>query len=214
MTKNGECEILQEDVPVPDVLFKSILIGDAGVGKTCMLYRAINNEFKEAYDVTIGAEFSSLTVRIASRTVKMQIWDTAGQENFRSMIRVFYKGSHAAFLVYDVTRKDSFEKLEEWLIDVRENANPDVRVMLVGNQKDNESKREVSTEHGAEFAKAHQFLGFRETSAKTGDGITELFVDMIKTLHAEQSKAPKPAPRKGKKLAKQKIEPKTKKGCC
>eukprot|EP00829_Urostomides_striatus_P019725 TRINITY_DN7812_c0_g1_i1.p1 TRINITY_DN7812_c0_g1~~TRINITY_DN7812_c0_g1_i1.p1 ORF type:complete len:209 (-),score=74.51 TRINITY_DN7812_c0_g1_i1:23-649(-) len=190
-----ECELLKEDVELPDYTFKAILIGDAGVGKSCILYRAVKNEFKETYEVTIGAEFCSLILRINGKTLKLQTWDTAGQENFRSMIRVFYKGTHAAFLVYDITNKETFDKLDDWLEDVKENALPEVKLVLVGNQKDNESKREVTTEAAKQWAEKNQFTFCKETSAKTGEGIHEMFIEIAKMLFLDCLLYTSPSPR-------------------
>ena len=179
------CEIIKEDVPLPDMLFKVVIIGDAGVGKSCILYRATMGKFKEAYEVTIGAGFSSFSVRLQNKTIKLQIWDTAGQENFKSMVRVFYKGSNSAILVYDVNRRDTFDKLEEWLEEVKQNVRSNARLVLVGNQIDKEGKREVDTEMGKEFAKVHGIEYFLETSAKTGQGIEDLFTRISKELYID-----------------------------
>eukprot|EP01022_Parablepharisma_sp_SALTPOND_P003275 TRINITY_DN112_c0_g1_i1.p7 TRINITY_DN112_c0_g1~~TRINITY_DN112_c0_g1_i1.p7 ORF type:complete len:266 (-),score=41.06 TRINITY_DN112_c0_g1_i1:2678-3475(-) len=196
MDKLGPCEVIKDDTIVPDFLFKAIIIGDAGVGKSCILHRAVTNQFKDEYEVTIGAEFSSLIIKVQGKTVKLQVWDTAGQENFRSMIRVFYKGSHAAFLVYDLTKKETFEKLDDWIADVKENALPEVKVMLVGNRKDEEQNREVPMEVAKEFANKYQLVGFKETSAKTGEGVIDMFIEMAKMLYLDAD-IPEPNP-KGK----------------
>lgn len=188
MEKLGPCEVIKDDNTVPDLLFKAIIIGDAGVGKSCILHRAVTNEFKDEYEVTIGAEFSSLIVKIQGKTVKLQVWDTAGQENFRSMIRVFYKGSHAAFLVYDLTKRESFEKLTDWVSDVKENALPEVKIMLVGNRKDEEKNREVQEITAKEFMQKCQLVGFKETSAKTGEGVLDMFVEIAKMLYLDSEK--------------------------
>eukprot|EP00826_Nyctotherus_ovalis_P060236 TRINITY_DN8430_c0_g3_i3.p1 TRINITY_DN8430_c0_g3~~TRINITY_DN8430_c0_g3_i3.p1 ORF type:complete len:219 (+),score=80.62 TRINITY_DN8430_c0_g3_i3:124-780(+) len=183
MNDLDDCKLMVDESIVPDVMLKGILIGDAGVGKSCILHRAVTNEFKEDYDVTIGAEFSSIIAKMKDKIMKIQVWDTAGQENFRSMIRVFYKGSNAAFLVYNITRKETFERLEEWVQDIRENALPDVKIMLVGNMKDQEAERQVSVEEANELCKRLQLTAFRETSAKSGEGIEEIFKDVARTLY-------------------------------
>ncbi len=210
----GECEILKDDTVVPDMLFKAILIGDAGVGKSCILHRAVANEFKDEYEVTIGAEFSSIVMRVRGKTIQLQVWDTAGQENFRSMIRVFYKNSHAAFLVYDLTRKVTFDKLGDWMTDVKENALPDVKMMLIGNLKDHENNRQVPSELAQEFVTRNGLVGMKETSAKTGEGVIEAFVEMARVLYLESEKAsPKKGDHKGaSKLKRPKVM--EKKGCC
>ena len=109
--------------------------------------RGIDNEFKEEHNVTIGVEFGSYVVRVENRIVKLQIWDTvgsfnsqAGQEQFRSITRIFYRGANAVFLTYDITRKSSFANLEDWLKEIRQNSNPDIIIYLIGNQIDNEEE--------------------------------------------------------------------------
>jgi len=194
MSNLEDCELIIDESIVPEILFKGILIGEAGVGKSCILHRIITNEFKEDYDVTIGAEFSSIIAKIKGKTIKMQVWDTAGQENFRSMIRVFYKGSHAAFLVYDITKKETFERLEEWIADIRENALPEVKIMLVGNMSDQSPLRQVSTEMANELCKRFQLTGFHETSAKSGEGIKEIFKDIAKSLYLTTGPTTEPSP--------------------
>jgi small GTP-binding protein len=221
MQSLGECELIIDESIVPDVLFKGILIGEAGVGKSCILHRIITNEFREDYDVTIGAEFSSIFAKIKDKTIKIQVWDTAGQENFRSMIRVFYKGSHAAFLVYDITKKETFERLEEWITDIRENALPEVKVMLVGNMKDQEESRQVSTEMATELCQRLQLTGFHETSAKSGEGIKEIFKDIAKSLYltmgptaTPSATTPTPSTPGTKKLTTQSQSSSKSSGCC
>ena len=130
------CEILPEDTNKQDLLFKLIIIGASGVGKTCLLLRAIKNDFKDEYDVTIGVEFGSMSMKIDGFLIKLQIWDTAGQETYKSVTRVFYKGAHCIFLVYDITSAESFRKAKDWLEEVRSNSGPNVVIMLIGNKSD------------------------------------------------------------------------------
>jgi len=184
-----DCKIIKEDVKNPDAMYKAIIIGDAGVGKSCILYRASKGTFTEDYDVTIGAEYSTLFVKVKEKVVKLQIWDTAGQEGFRSMTRVFYKGSNAVILVYDVTKKESFYKLNEWLVEVKENAPNNVKICLVGNQVDKAKLREVPTKEGQDFCTKNELLTFMETSAKSGHGIEELFKFIAKILFLENDKS-------------------------
>jgi Ras-related protein Rab-2A len=109
-----------------DVLFKVIIIGDSGIGKSCVLKRLVDNEFKDEHDVTVGVEFGSFLVRIEDKVIKLQIWDTAGQESFRSITKIFYRGAHAAILGYSITRRDSFENLTDWANEVRGSCSHDV----------------------------------------------------------------------------------------
>ena len=185
------------------------------MGKSCILHRLISNEFKDDYEVTIGAEFSSVIAKIQEKTIKLQVWDTAGQENFRSMIRVFYKGSHAAFLVYDITRKETFDKLEDWVGDIRENALPEVKIILLGNRKDEEDNRQVTTDAAKEFCTKFDLSGFYETSAKSGEGVREVFAEMAKILYLNAGSNQEPGTQSTKsapiKIDAQKAK---KDGCC
>ena len=176
-------QIIKDEVKNADFLFKVIIIGDTGVGKSCILLRATKDEFKDQHEVTIGAEFGSYSAMIENKITKLQIWDTAGQETFRSMIRVFYKGSHAAIIVYDVTRHETFDKIHEWLTEIRDNVGGDITIILVGNQIDNEEDREVQTEEGRQFAQDQRLHYFIETSAKNGVGIEGLFTKALKYLY-------------------------------
>lgn len=116
--------------------------------------------------MTIGVEFGSRTVEINEKKIKLQIWDTAGQESFKSITRSYYRGAAGALLVYDITRKETFNHLTSWLEEVRQNGNPDIMFMLIGNKADLDSRRQVSTEEGERFAKENGLI-FLETSAKT-----------------------------------------------
>ena len=189
----GSCELTVDDTLIPDMIFKGILIGEAGVGKSCILHRLVSDEFKHDYEVTIGAEFSSVIVKVKDKTIKLQVWDTAGQENFRSMIRVFYKGSHAAFLVFDITRAETFENLETWVQDIRDNALPNVKILLLGNRKDEENNRQISEDKAKQFCNRLDLTGYYETSAKSGEGVKLVFIKMAKTLFANADDQKSPA---------------------
>lgn len=126
--------------------------------------------------MTIGVDFGSKTVAITEDTnIKVQIWDTAGQESFRSITRSYYRGSICALLVYDITRRSSFDNLTRWLDDMRDNAYSKMIIVLIGNKDDLKTEREVSTEEGQEFADKHNLM-FMETSAKTGHNIENAFI--------------------------------------
>jgi Ras-related protein Rab-2A len=157
-------------------IFKYIIVGESSVGKSCLLLQFLDNRFKDSHDLTIGVDFGSKTIRLDDGTnVKVQIWDTAGQESFRSITKSYYRGSICALLVYDITRRSTFENLSRWLEDLREVAYNKMVVLLVGNKADLAGSREVSTEEGTEFAKKHNLI-FYETSAKTGLNIEQAFV--------------------------------------
>ena len=152
-------------------IFKYIIVGESSVGKSCLLLQFIDNRFKDSHDLTIGVDFGSKTIKLNDGTnVKVQIWDTAGQESFRSITRSYYRGSICALLVYDITRRQTFDNLVRWLNDMRDNAYSKMIILLVGNKSDLKFEREVSTEEGQEFADKHNLI-FYETSAKTAHNV-------------------------------------------
>ena len=155
-------------------LFKYIIIGDTGVGKSCLLLQYTDKRFRHDHDLTIGVEFGSRLMRVNGTDIKLQIWDTAGQESFRSITRSYYRGAACALLVYDVTRRETFTHLENWLEDAIENGNSEMTIALVGNKSDLDQKRNVSYEEGERFAKAHNLV-FIETSAKLSTNVEEAF---------------------------------------
>lgn len=155
-------------------LFKYIIIGDTAVGKSCILLQYLDKRFRQDHDLTIGVEFGTKIGKVRERDVKYQIWDTAGQESFRSIARSYYRGAACALVVYDISRYESFSNLETWLSDALENGNPNMVILLVGNKSDLESRRSVSYEEGERFSKRHH-MPFVETSAKTGVNIDEVF---------------------------------------
>ncbi|CAO3698370.1 unnamed protein product [Rhizopus stolonifer] len=128
-----------------------------------------------AHDLTIGVGFGTRFVTVNDQQTKLQIWDTAGQESFRSITRSYYRGAAGALLVYDITRRETFENLSVWLEDARQHANPNTVIMLIGNKSDLEKERQVSREEAEEFAKEHD-LFFLETSAKLSDNVEDAFV--------------------------------------
>ncbi|EPY31614.1 Rab family, other [Strigomonas culicis] len=127
------------------------------------------------HDLTIGVEFGARMVNVQGRNVKLQIWDYAGQESFRSITRSYYRGASGALLVYDVTRRETFEHLQSWLEDARANTNTTLMIMLIGNKSDLDSKRQVSKEDGQSFADKHGLV-FMETSAKSAENVDEAFL--------------------------------------
>lgn len=127
-----------------DALFRVIIIGDSGVGKSCFLLRFIDGHFREDHNVTVGVEYGAKIMRVAEKKIKLQIWDTAGQESFRAITRTFYRNAHAVVLMYDITRQESFENLDDWLSEIKQNSVPDVLIYLVGNMLDlGNDEREV-----------------------------------------------------------------------
>ena len=131
------------------------------------LSRILIGNTKVLNELRMWFEFNSIITKIQRKNIKLQVWDTVGQENLRSMIRVFYKGSHAAFLVFDITKKDTFNKLDNWITHVKENELPEVRIILLGNRKDEEENREVSVDDTRDFVEKQQLLGYYETFINT-----------------------------------------------
>ena len=142
---------------------------------SCLLQQFTEGFFEEDTQVTIGIEFESATTEIDGKLVKLQLWDTAGQESFRSITSSYYRGAHCALLVYDVTRRSTFDYLEGWLAETRQHSDPHLVIVLVGNKIDLSRRRVVSTEEGRLFAEAHDLL-FMETSAKTAENVEQAFL--------------------------------------
>ena len=162
-------------------LLKYVIVGDASVGKSNLLLRYTHGQFREEYQLTIGVEFGSSNITIDKNVFRIQIWDTAGQENFKSITRSYYKNSACALIVYDITRRVSFENLSDWIEDCKNSSPKTVFMVLVGNKCDLEENREVTEEEGKEFAERHGMLFF-ETSAKTGKNVEELFKQSVKVI--------------------------------
>ena len=150
---NPEFEILPEDYSSFDLSFKLIVIGDSGVGKSCLTNNAIKNTFEDTYNATVGFEFFTFNIKLNNKVVKLQIWDTCGQELYRSLITNFYRNTSLAIMVYSINSKDSFENIEMWLRELRTHSSPDAKVFLIGNKVDLENEREVSKEQGETYRK-------------------------------------------------------------
>ncbi|XP_010467027.1 PREDICTED: ras-related protein RABB1b-like isoform X2 [Camelina sativa] len=159
-----------------DYLFKYLIIGDTGVGKTCLLLQFTDKRFQPVHDLTIGAEFGDRVVTIGGRSIKLHIWDTAGQETFRSITRSFYRGAAGALLVYDITRRETFNHVASWMEDVRQHVTHNMSIILIGNKCDLVRKRAISKDEGEMFAKQHGLL-FMETSARTCQNVDEAFIE-------------------------------------
>ncbi|KAF6079184.1 RAB4B, member RAS oncogene family [Phyllostomus discolor] len=153
-----------------DFLFKFLVIGSAGTGKSCLLHQFIENKFKQDSNHTIGVEFGSRVVNVGGKTVKLQIWDTAGQERFRSVTRSYYRGAAGALLVYDITSRETYNSLAAWLTDARTLASPNIVVILCGNKKDLDPEREVTFLEASRFAQENAHL-FSRTSPVLPAGV-------------------------------------------
>lgn len=176
-----------------DYLYKIVLVGDAGVGKTHILSRYIKGSLPKNPTATIGVEFATRTVPLQSGgTVKAQIWDTAGQERYRAITSAHYRRAVGAMLVYDVTSEKTFANAKRWMEELRDHAEPDIVIMLVGNKIDlcdrNPAARKVTIEQASEFAKANRLL-FEETSSITAARVKESFETLLQAIYNEKSSA-------------------------
>ncbi|EGI58822.1 PREDICTED: ras-related protein Rab-37 isoform X2 [Acromyrmex echinatior] len=173
-----------------DLLFKVMLLGDSGVGKTCLLTRFRDGRFLSGnYITTVGIDFRNKVVTVDDTPIKLQIWDTAGQERFRSVTHAYYRDAHALLLLYDVTNKTSYDNIRAWLSEIREHANEDVVIMLLGNKSDCGTERAVKREDGERLAQEYK-VPFMETSAKTGLNVELAFLAVARELKARKSDNP------------------------
>jgi small GTP-binding protein len=170
-----------------DEIYKIVVIGDSGVGKSNIMIRYTMNLFKEDSLTTVGVGFGHKTVEIDNKIIKTQIWDTAGQDRFKALVRGYYRNAVGGLIVYSVTDRNSFNHLEKWLEELTSNADPGILVMLVGNKSDLESARQVSTQEGKDFAMKHG-LNFIETSAKMGTQIEAAFQKVIHEIYRSKPK--------------------------
>jgi small GTP-binding protein len=157
-----------------DHMFRYIIVGDMAVGKSCILLQFTDHKFRHQHELTIGVEFGGKNIQVKDKTIKIQIWDTAGQEAFQAITRTYYKGAIGALLVYDITRKETFDHIIKWYNEVILNGSKDICCILIGNKKDLEDQRQVKYEDGKRLAEEHNLL-FLETSAKTAENVQECF---------------------------------------
>ena len=174
----NESQISQSD---NFINFKLIIIGDAGVGKSSILKRAVKNIFEESYQATIGFEFLLMHFQVNDLKIKFQIWDTCGQEMYRSLVQGFYHNTSLALLVYDINKKPTFESLDIWLKDLKQHTEQDLPVFIVGNK--NDLDRNVTDEEAKEFKKVNNIVYFAECSAKRGYNVKEIFFEAAKYLY-------------------------------
>ena len=213
-------EILPEDYPQYDLSFKLIFIGDSSVGKSCLTTKAVKNEFEDYYQATVGFEFMTFNLKIHDKIIKLQIWDTCGQEIYKSLISNFYRNSSLAVLVYSIDSKESFIHVENWLNDLKSQANEDVRIILVGNKADLENERKLAREEGEKYKLDNNLDFFMETSAKTGKNARNVLIEASKILYndylkLEQNMNKVEEPTKKKEGTRNLAQPiKKEKGCC
>ena len=167
--------------PEYDYLFKLLLIGDSGVGKSCLLLRFADDTYTESYISTIGVDFKIRTIELDGKTIKLQIWDTAGQERFRTITTSYFRGAQGIVLVYDVTDRRSFESIRNWISQIQQHADVHVNKILLGNKCDMLDEKVVSTEEGQKLATEFG-MEFWETSAKNDVNVEQSFSDIAKSV--------------------------------
>ncbi|KAI1912959.1 Rab GTPase ypt31 [Ophidiomyces ophidiicola] len=165
-----------------DFLFKVVLIGDSGVGKSNLLSRFTRNEFNLDSKSTIGVEFATRSIQVDSKTVKSQIWDTAGQERYRAITSAYYRGAVGALLVYDISKHQTYENVTRWLKELRDHADANIVIMLVGNKSDLRHLRAVPTEEAKQFASDNN-LSFIETSALDASNVELAFQNILTEVY-------------------------------
>ena len=163
-----------------DYLFKLLIIGESGVGKTCLLLRFTDDSFTANHLTTIGIDFKIKIINLENKLIKLQIWDTAGQERFGTKSKTYYKGAHGIILTYDVTDANSFKNIRNWIKQIEANAQTSVKKVLVGNKCD-KPDRVVTKEEGKKLADDHN-MSFFETSVKTNQNVTEVFNFLTKEI--------------------------------
>ncbi|KAJ6231928.1 ras and ef-hand domain-containing protein [Anaeramoeba flamelloides] len=167
--------------------FKVVLLGESAVGKSSMVVRFVNNTFSEKIESTIGATYTNYEVDLGDYFVKLQIWDTAGQERYHSLTPMYYRGAKGAFIVYDITSYDSFERAQDWVNELRSEGSPDAKIMLIGNKIDLE--RVVKKEEAMKYAQDEKLL-YYECSAKSGVGVHDAFLELTKSIPIEMADIP------------------------
>ena len=187
MLTNPSSPLMIVYCPNSDYLFKLLLIGDSGVGKSCLLLRFADDTYTESYISTIGVDFKIRTIELDGKTIKLQIWDTAGQERFRTITSSYYRGAHGIIVVYDVTDNESFNNVKQWLHEIDRYACESVNKLLVGNKSDLRHLRAVETDEAMAFAEQHN-LAFIETSALDASGVDTAFQRILTEIYRLMSR--------------------------
>ena len=165
-----------------EIMVKVVLVGDSGVGKTNIMSKYLKNEFHEDSKATVGVEFGAKQFTVEGHVIKAQIWDTAGQERYKAITSAYYKGAKGAFIVYDITRKNTFDSVSRWVSDLTATADKKISIILIGNKSDLEDQRQVTKEMGEEKANQLQ-VAFLETSAMSGENLEKGFQMMINEIY-------------------------------
>lgn len=188
---------------------KVVLLGDAGVGKSSIVLRYVTDSFKTDADGTVGASYMGKIVSFNDSMVKLNIWDTAGQERYHSLAKMYYRDANAALLVYDITKKNSFEGMKRWYNEVKQNSNADIVVAIAGNKEDLVGDEEVGQEEAAEYAESINAI-YKKTSAKNSYGIDQIFKEIVLKAFPEVNLTTK----NRRSVVLENNEKKPKKNCC
>ena len=185
-TERVTVQVLDEEPSSQDISFKVIIVGDSGVGKSCLTMKAIKNIFIEGHTVTVGFDFFTFCAKINGDTsCKLQIWDTCGQEAYKSLITSFYRKTSLAMMVYSVDDMSSFNHIKSWYRDLKLQSSPNVKTFLIGNKCDLEETRVVKTELAEQLKEEEGFDYFIETSARTGFNAENVFIEAVKQLYID-----------------------------
>jgi Ras-related protein Rab-1A len=164
-----------------DYLFKVLLIGDSGVGKSSLLLRFTDKTYTDSYTSTIGVDFKIQTIKLNDKVVKLQLWDTCGNEQFRTITSSYYRNANGIFVVFDLTDKYTFSQIKMWLLEIKKYAPENTCITIIGNKVDLQSKRQISYDEAKEYSNSIQASYF-ETSAKLGININDMFLDIVKEI--------------------------------
>jgi len=187
-TEELKAEVLPDDYNQYDLSFKILVIGESGVGKSCLISKVVKGVFNDLYHETQGVYFLDFNVRIDGTAIRLEIFDVSGKKLYRSLISNFYRNVSLAMMVYAINSKESFIHIETWLKEVKLLSNPDVKIFLIGNKADLEEDRQVALEEAKQFKDEYGIHFFSEASAKSGLNAQEVFVEAAKLLYSEYFK--------------------------